>query len=531
MKQILHIFAKDARHLLAEILISLAVLAAFVRVYPSLWLPEGTTFAVAGGSMLHALADSRVLALILSMFLPVTWWLLIARVIHAEALVGDRQFWITRPYEWQKLLGAKALFLVAFLYLPLLMAQCLLLHRAGFHPGSFITGLLLNLLLLSGMIFLPLVAITTVTSTFARLTVTLLALLAVFFGYIAISLVLFRSAGLPYNEHLSIPLSLLLCGAVVVVQYSTRRLRISLLLLIALPVLLLVTGLSLPEEERIARDYPAAGAPVHLALLQDADDPAQADLSPDTNVQIKIPLQVSGVPEGFAITPDHVKVTVDAGDGLRWTSPWQDINNEYYLPDTAASDLSVSILRPFFDRVQSKPVALQLTLAYSKLRAGDTRILPLSTHNFEVPRFGVCSAPSDYFGYASNLGCRFALHQPALTRVSVPWRDVPCSRPQPAASAVTGDAWVGSLATSFVDPGIPTVWNPAISLSNSTKEDGGKYTPRHLCPGVPVTFTAYHLVERTHGGFTLRDFHLPSYQHDEARHPAAPTPPRALPGL
>jgi len=30
-------------------------------------------------------------------------------VVHAESLVGDRQFWITRPYEWKKLLTAKAL--------------------------------------------------------------------------------------------------------------------------------------------------------------------------------------------------------------------------------------------------------------------------------------------------------------------------------------------------------------------------------------------------------------------------------------
>ena len=81
----------------------------------------------------------------------------------ATASSGSR-----RPYDWKKLLGAKALFLVAFLYLPLLIAQCLLLFSAGFRPLSFIPGLLFNLLLITGILVLPLMAIASVTATFAR---------------------------------------------------------------------------------------------------------------------------------------------------------------------------------------------------------------------------------------------------------------------------------------------------------------------------------------------------------------------------
>ena len=99
----------------------------------------------------QVMLEAGFLAGLLTVLIPVSWWLLIARVIHAETLVGDRQFWLTRPYEWKKLLGAKALFLAVFLYLPLLIAQCLLLFRAGFHPLSFIPGLLFNLLLITGV--------------------------------------------------------------------------------------------------------------------------------------------------------------------------------------------------------------------------------------------------------------------------------------------------------------------------------------------------------------------------------------------
>ena len=174
MKQMLHIFAKDSRQFWPEILICLALVAAFVWIYPSSWLTGNSLSVVAGGDFVRILLE-QYLGGILKLLIPVSWWMLVARVIHAESLVGDRQFWLTRPYEWKKLLGAKALFLLVFLYLPLLIAQCLLLLRAGFHPLSFIPGLLFNLLLITGIIVLPLMAIASVTATFARLTVTLLA--------------------------------------------------------------------------------------------------------------------------------------------------------------------------------------------------------------------------------------------------------------------------------------------------------------------------------------------------------------------
>ena len=84
---------------------------------------------------------------------PVSWWLLISRAVHAEALVGDRQFWITRPYEWKSLLAAKLLFLAIYIYASILLAQCALLRAAGFHPLSYMPGLLYNLLLLTGSSF------------------------------------------------------------------------------------------------------------------------------------------------------------------------------------------------------------------------------------------------------------------------------------------------------------------------------------------------------------------------------------------
>src|ERR1019366_2735234 len=165
MKQILHIFVKDARHQWLEILLSLAVTLALVLTCRSRW----HTGAVLYASFLPFGSMSDLPALLV-LVVALSWWLLISPVIHEEKLVGDRQFWITRPYEWKKLLAAKVLFLIVFLYVPLLSAQCVILAKAGFTPFSFFRGLLYDSLLLTGILVLPLVALATVTRNFARMT-------------------------------------------------------------------------------------------------------------------------------------------------------------------------------------------------------------------------------------------------------------------------------------------------------------------------------------------------------------------------
>jgi hypothetical protein len=518
MKQILHIFAKDSRHFWPEILISLALVGALVWIYPSTWLSRSTLYAVAGGAVPSGLLGAGFLTALLEFLIPVSWWLLIARVIHAEALVGHRQFWVTRPYEWKKLLGAKALFLAVFLYLPLLIAQCLLLFRAGFHPLSFVPGLLFNLLLITTVVVLPLLAITTVTATFAGVTLTLLAGLVCFIGYLAISLSFSDDASIPYSDHVSIPLTLFLLGTVVVLQYAARRVWVSRLLLVALPVLLVLTGMAVSESTVMDRDYPrgSAGqeAPIQLTLLRDALQPATAYLIRAKQVQVSIPLQVSGVAEGYAVINGPVKVTVDAANGAHWTSPWQARNNQNYLPGTSESSITVLMSRAFFDQVRSTPVTLHFTVALTRAQAGKVRSIPLPAQDFSVPDFGNCSPQADLFhSQFFGIACMFALHQPGLTYISTRWADSPCSASQPDLNTgVQGDAWIGSLENSPAEFGIAPIRSPAIVLSNEAKVEGNKSEPRHLCPGTPVTFTQYNLVGRTQYDFTIPDFRLPTYQ-------------------
>jgi hypothetical protein len=87
MNQIIHVFRKDVRRHWLELSISLVLLAAFAWREPREWKSAFDTDPL-----------SHFLSGVLSVLVPISWSLLIVRIIHGESLVGDRQFWVTRPY-------------------------------------------------------------------------------------------------------------------------------------------------------------------------------------------------------------------------------------------------------------------------------------------------------------------------------------------------------------------------------------------------------------------------------------------------
>lgn len=144
MNQAIHIFRKDVSYLRFDIAITLLAAIALCFLKNPL-------------------------------ILPVTWWFLIARVIHAEAIPGSRQFWLTRPYDWKSLLSAKVLFILCFVNLPLLIADAAIISWAGFPIGPNVTGLLWTQVLLIATFVLPAAALFAITSGLVEtLTVTLL---------------------------------------------------------------------------------------------------------------------------------------------------------------------------------------------------------------------------------------------------------------------------------------------------------------------------------------------------------------------
>lgn len=518
MKQIIHIFAKDSRHFWPEIVVSLAITAAFTWIYPTHWTQNN----LGGGPYLGGSTELELLANLLSLLVPVGWWLLITRVIHAESLVGNRQFWLTRPYEWKKLLGAKILFLLVYLYLPLVIAKLVLLAQAGFHPLSYIPGLLFNLLLVTAFLVMPLLAVATVTSTFALMALTVVGIILCFVAALALDAVITTSVSIsvPYSDHLSIPLTLCVCAAAITLQYAARRLWLSRLLLIGFPVVIGAISLVSPGESTIERDHPLVtakqGAPIQFAPLEDSIHQVTADAGRnEKDVGVNIPFKASGVAVGYMLMPNNVQVSIEAANGTRWTSPWQDIYNEHYLPGPQDSSVNLKIKRAIFERVRGMPVSLHLTFTFTQLRAGGPRRVSMQAGEFPVVGFGICAPQVGWDGSQQITGvtCRSALRQPRLTYVEVLWSDDACpSTTTEPNGGVEGSGWAGNLDDDPAEFGISSVSTTGLNLSNSMRDTGEKARPqkfRYLCPGTPLTFTQYDPVKQIQSNFTIQDFHFP----------------------
>src|SRR5215472_4601853 len=131
MNEVLHILKKDLRRHWPEILISLVLLGYFAKASP-----QGFEFIAPSPSLFMLRFATEMIRPGLLLF----WVFLIVRVVQGETLVGDRQWWVTKPYEWWKLLLAKELFLVLVISFPLFLVQLFLLRHAGFPIFPHLAG-------------------------------------------------------------------------------------------------------------------------------------------------------------------------------------------------------------------------------------------------------------------------------------------------------------------------------------------------------------------------------------------------------
>ena len=103
VQQALHIFRKDVREFRIEIAAILAMTALLVLLSIQSW----ESLQERGGPREGPGA-------VLSVLLPLAWIFLIARAVQAEALPGDRHFWLTRPYSRNGLALSKLLLVASF---------------------------------------------------------------------------------------------------------------------------------------------------------------------------------------------------------------------------------------------------------------------------------------------------------------------------------------------------------------------------------------------------------------------------------
>jgi hypothetical protein len=512
MNQAGHIFAKDARHLRWEIGISLVLTAAYVLVAAFEWNPR-MNWADNG-----AYADEvRFATAILSLLVGVSWWVVITRVVQSESLVGDRQWWITKPYEWGSLLNAKLLFVAAFVIVPVTVAKAVVLAEGGFAPSAYLPGLAWSLLLLAVYFFVPLLALAAVTSTFARATLTILGIFAVIV-VLGIAAGLLLAGGFTVGSDLRVSEAILLCGcaAAIGVQYALRRVWTARLLLAGAGLLIFAATAVSGSSALITMTYPRGNAPLQLTYAAGSQVSGYSQRAGMGRIGLAVPVHVSGLAADTVANLVAVKVTAEAADGRHWTSNWEPLWGVRYRPDSDPETipaLPVQVDRGFYNAEQPNPVTLHLRFAATTLRAGQPVRIAMPASDFAVPGFGRCMPiESNLAGDFTQLSCRNALRQPGSTLIQVQWSEGSCSAVGGGSEKpISGEGWAGGTDSDPANVGIDPVEDVNFSLSNGDLWDSGagRRAHRHLCPGAPITFTPYAVVARTEYDVTFTNYQMP----------------------
>ncbi len=482
MDQIIHIFRKDIRRHWREITLSLATLGAFAWNEPSQWAPQRV--------------DEYPVRLIFShWFTPMVligWFLLIVRVVHEEVLAGDRQFWVTRPYDWKKLLTAKALFLVVFVNLPLFIVQMVLLSRAGFRPTGYLTGLLYLQLLWVLTLILPLITLATITSSLVQ---AVLITIGILLGMIAVA-ALFSVHAIQRLTTANwipvwLPSTIKACAYAVIVfvlvwQYARRRTQQSRLLLVAVAAVVLVVPSPPDTFPKSEYPQPSAGQQPPVQFAFDPAKPKREDTRPkEKKVILQIPLLVCGIAQSSTVDINGAMVEIEAPGGMRWNSGWFR-SSDFLPPDRPSVGILFSLDDAFFEQVKASSAKVHISFALTVFQAKETRRITTPAGEFAVPGGALCAIDRDGF---STLRCRSALTRPSFMVSMIagettcpPREDDKAVPPGTIFSAGNGN-WKPAPAELGISP--VTVSSLDLRLWSGTQED----LRPHLCPGTPLTFS------------------------------------------
>lgn len=483
MIQILNIFKKDARRHWPEILISFALMALFTRIL----LQDLTqhfggreSFVILGG--LFAQLEHWITPL-----LPVAWIFLITRVIQSEPLVGDRQFWVTRPYDWKKLLAAKALFLVVFISIPLLIQDAILLIATGFHPTSYLSGLL-YIQWMWLVIFVLVAALAAVTASIGQM---LLALLAVVLYFACTAAAVqwipnssFSTGRSSWFENLP----LVAAGAILLLQYSRRRTSTSRAIILCLAAALWLIDALTPYRKQINETYPlAAGSPALITIPSNIPDPiAYTSIGGDSTIQF--PIGVAGLLQDFMVRLDGVIVTLTNSAGVHWDSGWK-VQNRLLFSDQKPFFLDLQIPRRNFDQLKPSPLSAHILLAYTFYRNQNQRTFVVPNGNFSLPELGNCTVGTDYLRrinntYGPGVSCLAPIRRPEFLLITseVAANTCPAPRPTEFGPIVRGVIQGGSGPVESIITPVTQIY---LNLTNW--ETQNSYPGP--CPGTPLTLS------------------------------------------
>lgn len=374
MKQALHILKKDVRYLRWELGLSLALLCVFVYAQ----LARGV------------LRENR--AYIAGDLLAIFWAFLCARLVQAEPIPGDRQFWITRPYQWRSLLGAKLLFMALFIGLPLLAADALILAIARFSIAAHLAGLFWSFLMITAATLMTFVAFATITR---GLTEWMLS--AIVTGGILYTLASIASAsawgGVEWMRGYTCAAILFVMALVVLLQqYKHRRTVASIIVLgvglfgASIFVNYSRSSTALALEARFSKPK-VDPSTIRIAVRQRTLPELGQSSGWQEVVALAFPIDVSGLGAGQDLISDEVSMDVENDGGQVATRRGRQADLQH-RPD--GYRVALLLDRSAFEKTRGRPVHVRLTLYLTVLGDSASRIVRLGDQPVDVPGVGRC---------------------------------------------------------------------------------------------------------------------------------------------
>ena len=399
MKQTFSLFSKDVRHLRPEIGAYAGLLMAYCIAAPQTRLGH------------LSMGFSGIFVTLVKLLMLVSCFVLIARAVQEDKLVGEEQFWITRPYRWTSLLAAKLLFTAVCVFLPFVLMQWVVLLGAGLNPFAEKTGMVLSLLRVVLNVLLPFLVAASVTENLAAALTFIMVLLVSWAG----SLTLLLSGK---DMRMSPPYELELFGALfgglllgtLIYQYARRRTlhsRAAILLTLALFLLMIVgydrAGFGPPIQALIRSHYPVRDSP-RLVFAGSApyEDNEEDMVVPRDQVEIKLPIHIEGLPSGAKFLNTNILITLDAA-GTHYSSPWERV---------AVSEDFIAFQMPksVWDRFAGTPARLHLELVAEELRLARVESITVADR-FAGPLHGSCEL------ILGGVYCRYPYQEMTPTRV------------------------------------------------------------------------------------------------------------------
>jgi hypothetical protein len=484
MDQILTIFRKDGRKHWPEILASLILLAAYAHLNAHPWQRSPSVFLFGSYWSLQSTVTP-----VLILF----WIFMVFRVLQTETLVGDRQWWVTKPYDWWKLLAAKLLFVLVVILIPVFFVHVYILHGANFPIIRNLEESLVSELALCLVVIVPVFALGALSSGFGQ---ALLGLVASFFGIYAIFWATESApsgdlANFAYTSQ-SIQTFLIFAAMIVavVLQFARRRTWWSRALILIAFVLIVLVARFTPYAKDLEQVFPLAqNAPVSISIRQPTESIGrQISWLDKGDISLEIPAKVSGVNNNSVVLVEEIKLILKTPDGKNWTRGWFSQLKEIWPQDERVS-LSYRMKREDYEKFKGSTVQIQIELALWELREQDPAEFVATGYPSRNSRLGICRIDS----LSATLDCLAPYRNPALMATFDP-KQAQCYVSNEAYAGPELNpvhAWLPPSEGDFPAPMISPLDNYFIRF-NPTKswmpneDESGRSTSITLCPGTKI---------------------------------------------